>query len=270
MAKFPRLSLSDLIIDDEASFSHVELYSLLRAIVAGSDHRFVVLQGNVRRATWDRALFLNLTYWHAAEAREVLPDEHIAADVVAHIAWHRLAAANLADESGRLSAESLLLSEAIASAFDLYLVGRLLGVRPDAEFLQTQVPAMADSAAGAGMSEEDFEQMLESVAADPERAFEDLRALLFDCAVALHGCDDLTGAALVLEKHENRRFIELLHHYELSNWILYCRAYGGQKLQEGRAKELDTALREAPVALDLLEARWVRPAALRLTQGEPR
>src|SRR5262245_59119333 len=82
VAKFPSKQLGDLIVDDEASFSHVALYEDLHRIVARSDHRFLVLHGNVRRATWDRALFLNLTFWHAAEAREVLADEHIAADVV--------------------------------------------------------------------------------------------------------------------------------------------------------------------------------------------
>jgi hypothetical protein len=261
VAKFPSKTLDELTIDDEASFSHVALYSDLRRIVAESDHRFLVLHGNVRRATWDRALFLNLTFWHAADAAEVLADEHIAADVIAHIAWHRLAAAHLADRSGRLSGEAMLLSESIASAFDLYLVGRLLGVRPDAEFLQTQVPAMADSAAGATMSEDDFERMLETVAADPERAFEDLRALLYDCASGLYGCSDIAAAAFVLEQHEDRRFSALLHHYELSNWVLYARQFGGEKTPDEGAKALDTTLRNSAFALDWLEEHWVRPAA---------
>ena len=40
------------------------------------------------------------------------------------------------------SPEGFLLGESIASAFDMYLVGRLLGHSPDASFLETQVPAM--------------------------------------------------------------------------------------------------------------------------------
>jgi hypothetical protein len=261
VAKLPSKGFSELIVDDEASFSHVALYADLRRIVAESGHRFLVLHGNVRRATWDRALFLNLTFWHAAGSAEVLADEHIAADIVAHIAWHHLAARHLSDGSGRLSAEALLLSESIASAFDLYLVGRLLGVRPDAEFLQTQVPAMADSAASAGMNDDDFERMLETAAADPERAFEDLRALLYDSASALYGCSDVASAAFLLEEREDHRFAALLHHYELSNWVLYARAYGGEKVHDERARALDTALRNSPVALDWLEEHWVRPAA---------
>lgn len=167
MAKLPKVGLEDLVVDDETSFTHVALYADLRRIVVESGHQFLPLRRHVRRATWDRALFLNLTFWHAAEPVDVLVDEHIPADVVAHVAWHLLAARNLRPEKGPMSAPMMLLSEAIASAFDLYLVGRLLGHRPDSDFLQTQVPAMSDSAETAGMSPSDFEAMLEEVAADP-------------------------------------------------------------------------------------------------------
>ena len=268
MATLPTVGLADLNIDDEAAFSHVGLFADLKQVVLSADHRFIVLQGNVRRASWDRALFLNLTYWHAAEPVDVVVDEHIAADVVAHVAWHLLAARHLGG-GGRMSAAAMLLSESIASAFDLYLVGRLLGHRPDAEMLETQVPAMAERAADAGMEEADFEEMLRQVAADPERAFEDLRALLFDAAAALYGCPDVTGAALALEELDDRRFAALLHHYELSNWVLYARAHAGAGLDDARARDLDTALRDAPVALDYLEEHWVRPAAVHPGPGNP-
>ncbi|MEZ4297950.1 MAG: hypothetical protein R3B70_23540 [Polyangiaceae bacterium] len=269
MAKFPTVALDALIIDDEESFSHVGLYADLRRIVAESDHRFMILRGRARRASWDRAAFLNLTFWHAGAGVDVLVDEHLPADVVAHVAWHHLAAKQLCAPGERPSVPALLLSESIASAFDLYLVGRLLGHRPDAEFLQTQVPAMAESAESAGMSDADFEAMLGGVAEDPERAFEDLRALLFDAATALYGCSEAAGAAEALEALEERRFAEILHHYELSNWVLYCRAYGAEAGTEDPARALDPVLRSAPVALDWLEAHWVGPAIDRLLPAQP-
>ncbi len=268
MVKLPTVGLADLVVDDEASFAHVGLFADLKQAVLEADHQFIVLQGNVRRASWDRALFLNLTYWHAAEPTDIVVDEHVAADVVAHVAWHLLAARHLGGE-GRMSPAAMLLSESIASAFDLYLVGRLLGHRPDAEMLETQVPAMAERAADAGMGEADFEEMLRSVAEDPERAFEDLRALLFDAATTLYGCADVTSAALALEKLEDRRFAEILHHYELSNWVLYARAHGGGGLADARVGDLDTALRGAPVALDWLEKHWVRPASVHRAPDAP-
>ena len=55
MASLPTARLDELVVDDEASFSHVGLYGDLKRVVAESDHRFVVLRRHVRRATWDRA-----------------------------------------------------------------------------------------------------------------------------------------------------------------------------------------------------------------------
>ena len=40
---------------------------------------------------------------------------------------------------------ALFFAESIASAFDVYLVGRLIGQRPDSDFLQTQLPIMREA-----------------------------------------------------------------------------------------------------------------------------
>ena len=64
--------------------------------------------------------------------------------MVCHAAWHHVARKHF--PAGPLSADAMFLGEAVASAFDLYLVGRLLRHVPDAEFLETQVPAMTDVA----------------------------------------------------------------------------------------------------------------------------
>ena len=76
----------------------------------------------------------------------------------------------ISSTSGAQSAEALFLGEAIASAFDVYLVGRLLGHAPDSSFLETQVPAMAEAAQAAGLPDEELEAMLDGIAADPECA----------------------------------------------------------------------------------------------------
>src|SRR5262249_32370870 len=142
---------------------------------------FLLPHPGARAARWDRILFLNLTFWSAAEPVELLVDAHVSADVVMHAAWHHLTRRALARAApGRApSADALFFGESIASAFDLYLVGRLLGHAPDSDFLRTQVPAMAEAAEAAGMRDHAFELLLESCADDPDRAFEDLRTLLF-------------------------------------------------------------------------------------------
>ena len=248
------LALKELTITDERSLRHVGLYDELKQALHRDDYRFRVPDGGA--ASWDRVLFLNLTFWDPAEQGDVLGSDVIPADVVTHVAWHHLARRALA--SAGASADALFLGEAIASAFDLYLIGRVLGHAPDAEILETQVPAMAEVAEAAGLDEEGFEALLESVAADPDRAFEDLRELLFDASTALVGCAGVDDAAAVLTRFDGHRFGPLLHHYELSNWILYARAHApGALAPDPAARAIDAALRSAPVALEWLQAKWL-------------
>jgi hypothetical protein len=252
------LTLRELTIDDEPAFRHVGLYHQLKQVLLDDDFRFRVPPPGSAGAYWGRVLFLNLTFWNASEPSDVLASELIPADVVTHAAWHHLARRALARPGEAASADALFLGEAIASAFDLYLVGRLLGHAPDSAFLQTQVPAMADAAADAGLAAEEFEALLQSLADEPERGFEELRALLFDATTALLACDSVDRAAAVLEGFAERRFAPLLHHYELSNWILYARAYAAPRLgPDPHVRAVDAALRAAPVSLDWLEREWL-------------
>lgn len=253
------VSLDDLIIDDEASFAHVAVFAQLRRLLRHSGHRFLVPAAS-EALSWDRAVFLNLTYWSADNGADVLCEDRIPADVVAHVAWHHLAATQLARDAGPSAqcAQALLFGEAIASAFDLYLVGRLLRNAPDSDFIATQVSIMGEAAEEAGLSEADFAGLLEAVVEQPERAFEDLRALLFDVSCALLDCSDASQAHHTLEGFAGHRFAALLHHYQLSNWVLYARAYAAPAAdQERRVRELDASLRAAPVSLDWLVQHWM-------------
>lgn len=243
--------LDDLTIEDEASFAHVATYARLKRALQRSGHQFHIPAAG-SELSWDRALFLNLTYWDGAD---VLCDDRIPADVVAHVAWHHLASAQL---EGPACGPALLFGESIASAFDLYLVGRLLHNAPDSDFISTQVSIMAEAAEQAGFSADAFEALLKTVAQDPERAFEDLRVMLFDVGRALLACRDAREAQQVLLEHSEHRFGSLLHHYQLSNWVLYARAYAAPApAQERLVLELDAALRAAPVSLDWLTEHWL-------------
>jgi hypothetical protein len=170
---FRRRTVDELTIEDERSFRHVALYADLKEVLRRAKYPFRVLpEGLEGRA--DRALLLNLTFWGADAGGDVLESDTLPADVVAHAAWHHLAAKAL-PHAGKPSVAALFLGEAIASAFDVYLVGRLLGHAPSSSFLETQVPAMAEATESAGLDEDGFESMLEAIASDPERAFADLR-----------------------------------------------------------------------------------------------
>jgi len=258
-----RVLLDELTITDEGSFAHVAIYARLKRVLHEAKYPFHVGANGVP-LSWDRATFLNLTYWNSEQGADVLCESSIPADVVAHVAWHHLAAtqlARLAPNTGAPCADALFLGEAIASAFDLYLVGRLLRNVPDSDFIATQVTIMGEAAQQAGLSEAKFEALLDAVALDPERAFEDQRSLLFDVARGLFSCRSALQAQGVLERFAAHRFRSLLHHYQLSNWVLYARAYGTAEATQARAVHtLDDTLRSAPVALDWLAEHWIEPA----------
>ncbi len=253
-----RCTAGELEIDDESSFRHVGLYGDLKAVLIRAKYPFRVLPAS-HEGRADRALLLNLTFWGADAGGDVLESQSIPADVVAHAAWHHLAAKALPGSPP--SVESLFLGEAIASAFDVYLVGRLLGHAPASTFLETQVPAMAETSEAAGLDEDGFEAMLGTIAAEPEQAFADLRSLLFDATSALFACGGVEEAAAALATFEEHRFATLLHRYELSNWVLYARAYG-DKTPDPRVRATDTELRNA-LALEWLTREWVEPALKR-------
>jgi len=255
-------TIDELTIDDERSFRHVGLYADLKEILRRDGYKVRILPESLS-GRWDRALFLNLTFWGAGEGGDVLEGSEIPADVVAHAAWHHLAARAFGAEAP--SADALFLGEAIASAFDVYLVGRLLGHAPESSFLETQVPAMAEAAQAAGLPDDQFEALLDGIARDPEGAFEDLRALLVDVTRALVVCSSADDALAALAPFDGRRFGPLLHRYELSNWVLYARAYAGAALgPDERVRLVDRALRaEGVVAIEWLTEKWVMPALSR-------
>ncbi len=243
------LQLDDLSIEDERSLAHVGVYAELKRWLRASNTRFAVMSGE--RA--DHALVLNLAFWRPGDVAEVLADDVIAADQVAHNAWHAAAAARLGAASR--SAAGLLLAEAVASAFDLYLVGRLLGHAPESSFLATQVPAMTEAAFDAGLDEDAFAALLAGASRDPEAAFEGLRQLLFDGSRQLLEAPDLEAAAAVFEGLEAHPYAALLHHYELSTWVLFARCYG--EGDGAAALAVDRELRESADSLAWLVEHWL-------------
>lgn len=252
MSKLKSRTLDQIEIDDERSFRHVGVYADLAEVVRSSGYRFRVLpKGKGPRV--QRALLLNLTFWDG-QGGDVLVEDKLAADVVTHVAWHHLGTKALGPAA--TTPEGLILNESIASAFDVYLVGRLLGIAPRSSFLETQVPAMAEAAQDAGLSAERFDALLLRIARAPEKAFEDLRELLFDATMELLACDGVDAAAAVLSRFDRHPFGALLHHYEVSNWILFCRAYGKKK-SPARALAVDRALREAKDPVAWLCEHWL-------------
>jgi hypothetical protein len=249
------LSLAELTIDDESSFRHVGLYRELKDAMAKAGVPFLSPQPGSALERYESVLLLNLAFWNPGDVVEVLVDDRIAADQLAHGAWHKLAHVALGE--GARSSDGLLLAESIASAFDVYLVGRLIGHAPESGFLETQVPAMRDAAEAAGLDDDAFERLIERMVSEPEASFESLRQLLFDTATALVAASDLESAAAVLADAATHPMGPLLHHYELPSWVLHARAYGHPVGPCAEVRAIDRELRAAPDALAWLERAWL-------------
>ncbi len=253
---FRLLSLDELVIEDERAFRGVPLHAELADVLRRAKYRFRVV-GEEGRA--DHALLLNLTYWSVDAGGDVLASPKIPADVVAHVAWHHLAHRALPQKGKKPSSDALFLGESIASAYDVYLVGTLLRHARRSSFLDSQVPRMADVAEAAGLDKRGFQQMLAELASAPEIAFGDLRTLLFETTDALFRAKDADEAARVLAAAGEHPFGPLLHHYELSNWVLYARAYADPR-PDRAARALHAQLRDADEPVALLARTWVEPA----------
>jgi hypothetical protein len=250
-----RVPLADLEIEDEPSFRHVGLYADLKAIVTSMGPTFLVPEPG-GWIPWNRAVAINLLYWEPGSS-DVLCTRSIAADVITHVAWHELARRHLP-----ASVEASLLGESIASAFDAYLIGRLLGHSPDSSFLESQVAAMGEAALDAGVDEQAFEALLAHMSEAPETAFESLRSLLFDASLALLAVDTPREGLEALEQFSERPMAPLLHHYELAAWGLRARFERASREGAGDggqgARALDEALKSASDSIAFLERKWVR------------
>lgn len=260
MRPFQRVGLEALHVDDERAVRHAALYGRLKALLLRDRYVFRVPSPGSPHGDWNRALFLNLSFWRPGDVADVLVERRIPADVLMHIAWHHLAGRALGPAG--TSADGLLLGESIASAFDLYLVGVLIGRAPRSTFLETQVPAMAEAARSAGLPARSFSSLLAEIAGDPEAAFADLRALLFRASTRLLRSSGLDDAARLLGRLSRHRFHPLLHHYNLSNWILHVRAHAPappRRIDPGIAG-IDRALARSPAALGWLERHWLTVA----------
>ncbi len=254
---FVTKTLGELTLVDEPSLKHVGIYHDLKKVLLDANSTFRILDEDSPR--WDRALFLNLTFWGANSGGDILVDDELPADVVTHVALHHLAAKAVGAKPGdTLTPRALFLGESIASAFDAYLVGRILGHNDASSFLETQVPAMAEAAEGAGLAGEDFDALLQDFSKDPDRAFGDLRSLLYDATLAVFEARSAEAAHAALLTFDERRLAPLLHHYELSNWVLYARAYGAVNPEmDARVLEIDTALRSAKEPVEWLAQSWL-------------
>lgn len=255
-----RLTLAQLTLRGERAFRSIHGYAELKQMLVADRFLFRAPNEGSPHAHYDRVLFLNLSFWHAGEGNDVLVDDSIDADVVAHAAWHHAAGKALA--TGRApTAAAMFLGESIASAFDLYVVGRMLGTGKRTAYLASQVPLLSEAALSSGLTEAALAALFQRVSDAPEVSFEALRELLFDAAMALSSCRDAEEAVGCFDRFAAHPYSPFLHHFALATWVLYARAHAGPAVADDPAAAADRALRAAPAPLTWLIETWVKGEA---------
>ena len=244
--------VSELTIVDEQSFETLALYRALRTRMDEADPVFLITDPNGDEG--ERARLLNLGFWDPSSFMEVLTEPVITADQLAHNALHHCGYGALGDAARSL--EGLLLVESIASAMDIYWLGRLLAEAPYAEFLESQVPAISEAASGAGASSEEFADLLQLAAENPPKAFGDLRSVLFDTALGLTRAVDVHEADRVLREQSTHQWSVLTHHYAITNWILFARINGSHTSDTKSVLDLDQRLRGVKNPVTELQSIW--------------
>lgn len=251
-----RVQLQDLVIPDEAAYAAFPLWDRLKSRLVAHQVEMFLADPAGPLTHWADTALINHSLRLPKGATEILHDRTVPADALMHTAWHHAGLSAMGGLAG--TAEGLLLGESVASAFDAYLVGSLLHTeseRPSA--LDTQVPAMAEVAAAAGGTQEDFEALLHRMAEDPEGSFEELRELLFDVSVGLLYADGVDRAEEVLAGVHGHVFAPILHHYDLAIWVLYARAYGTDLQEHAGIRKIDARLRAEAHPLQWLETHWL-------------
>ena len=132
-----RVPVSERTVEDEEAFGRLPFYRALRAWMDEADPVFLITNEGGDQP--ESARLLNLAFWEPRSFMEVLTEPVVTADQLAHNALHHRGYEALGDAARCL--EGLLLVESIASAMDVYWLGKLLAEAPYAEFLETQVPA---------------------------------------------------------------------------------------------------------------------------------
>ena len=126
---------------------------------------------------------------------------------------------------------------------------------------------MAETSRAAGLTERGFEALLPlGRGRSRSCAFADLRSLLYDATLALLSCRGADEGLAALARFDGHRFASLLHHYELSNWVLYAGAHARAERsaheagQRARVRAIDATLRARRGALARLVTAWVDEA----------
>ena len=205
------LALSDLAIDEADAFRRAGIDLLDAALPLLKNHRFIVTPGK------GLARLADLLNWRAGALCEHIDRRGVSADQVIHFAIHHVLDQNLEENHPG----AVLLAECLASASDLYLLGKLSQAGEETAFLSDTIESMCSYYEMYAAEPDHLEQFFAAFLENPFETMVETACFLFHFGAAfLKSEPDL---AVLTRFSENARY-PLVHHYNLTNWILTIRA----------------------------------------------
>jgi hypothetical protein len=192
-------------------YTKAEIDLLRLSLKMLANHRFAVIaEGR------GMARLLNLLCWDAASGTEFLDDQEMPADQAIHMAIHQVIERDL----GSTTPEHMLLAETIASASDLYLLGKLAKAGEETAFVTETMESFSFYYETYAAKAEHLETLLQAVLTSPFMAMSQVADFLFETGLLLF--QPLSNAE-ALRACTAHAFYPLIHHYNITNWIMAIR-----------------------------------------------
>ena len=205
------LALTDLTIYEAEPFRRAEIGLLDAALLVLKDHRFIHLPGK------GLSKMVDLLNWRAGARCEHIESRGIFADQAVHFAIHHV----LEGVLGGRQPQTVLLAECVASASDMYLLGKLSEAGEETGFLSETIESYCSYYEMYAAEAEQLEHLLSAFLDDPFKTMAETAIFLFSFGTALLGPN--WNRAVLTEMTANP-YYPLVHHYNLTNWILSIRA----------------------------------------------
>ena len=165
------------------------------------------------------ARIANLLLWEAGKGQEFIDGHGIYADQLIHSAIHQL----LEHVLGSKHPLNMLFAECLASASDIYLLGKLSQAGQETDFLHDTLESYGSYYELYAHQDEDFVTTLNAIRRKPFETMIALADYLFEFCEPLLYPQTVRDSTLPLVMAERCHFYPLVHHYNISNWILTIR-----------------------------------------------
>ncbi|MDJ0842186.1 MAG: hypothetical protein QNK37_37140 [Acidobacteriota bacterium] len=208
---------TDCEVSDRKDFEKagIQLFQHCYDLLAAKGLRVVAF-----KAGHGRARLANLLSWQVDECLEYLDGDDLTTDQVVHFGLHQFAHHRL----GSKHPHAVLFAETLASSADIYLLGKLAQAGMEPDFIHETLESFGFYYETYGDDAGHMEQLLSDLTTDPFGAMVTVGNYLFNfCTPLLYpaSSDEPANILAVLQPHA---YYPLVHHYNVTNWVLAIRA----------------------------------------------